>query len=63
MINGIARPREYILNRKTPRLALSSVEAIINMEDSAGPIQGVHPREKVIPTTKEPNMPNGFFFK
>ena len=62
MINGIANPSEYMLNRYAPFWALSSVEAIINMEDNAGPIQGDQPTEKVTPTMKEPNMPRGFFF-
>ena len=62
MINGTASPSEYMLSRYAPFRALSSVEAIIKMEDNAGPIQGVQPREKAIPTMKEPKMPRGFFF-
>ena len=57
--NGTARPREYMLNRNAPCQTLFSVEAIIRMEDRAGPIQGVHPREKATPTTKDPNIPAG----
>ena len=62
MINGTASPREYILKRCAPFQALPSVDARINMEDNAGPMQGVQPREKAIPTMKEPKKPKGFFF-
>ena len=62
MINGTASPSEYMLNRRAPFRALPSLEARINMEDNAGPMQGVQPREKATPTMKEPKIPRGFFF-
>ncbi len=41
----------------------SVVEAMIRMEESAGPTHGVQPRENVIPMTNDPASPTGFSFR
>ena len=39
------------------------VEAMISIEERAGPTHGVQPTENVIPTMKDPRRPTGFSFK
>jgi hypothetical protein len=61
--NGMASPKEYMLNKKAPYHMLSAAEEMSNIEESAGPMQGVQPREKATPTTKAPKTPAGFSFR
>lgn len=60
---GMARPAEYATKRAIPDHADSEVAATAKMAERIGPIHGVHPAAKPIPTRKEPSMPDGFSLK
>ncbi len=44
-----------------PSHVLSVVEAMMRIDERAGPTHGVQPRENVIPIIKEPRSPTGLF--
>ena len=54
MINGIANPAEYAMRRDVPAPQLELVAAIVKIAANIGPIHGVQPAPKAIPTNKEP---------
>ena len=54
MINGIANPAEYAMSSDVPAPQLELVAAIVKIAANIGPIHGVQPAPKAIPTNKEP---------
>lgn len=54
MMNGIASPAEYAMRRDVPAIQLELVAAMVRIHARIGPIQGVHPAPKAIPTNNEP---------
>ena len=51
-INGIAKPKEYKLSNIIAFEIFSSVDAKARIDPKIGPIHGVHPNPKAMPTTK-----------
>ena len=61
-MNGIPRPIENANNRIVPCATVSCWEATNKIAPRIGPMQGVQPRAKAIPTKNAPIGPGGFFF-
>ncbi len=59
--NGIANPAEYIPSKPAPVITDELVAAIVRIPAKIGPIQGVQPAPKAMPTINGPNFPEFLF--
>ena len=57
IINGTAKPAEYIKSSNTPYPKVACPAAKNNIEPNTAPIQGVQPMDKAIPIKTEPKKP------
>ena len=55
-INGIAKPKEYDVKSKIPLVKVISNAAKANIDPRIGPIHGVQPKPKAIPTRTGYNL-------